>query len=108
MATAQLHDASLDCARSECVGALFKVLGSDAFRKDEEISLSVGEALATYASAFASSEDSMQLAVNEWPGDLDEDFAAALDPPPQVCLASQSVTMSSFWSVTMLSFRFSC
>ena len=72
--------------RSECVGALFKLLGSDAFRKDEEIGLVIGEALALFAEAFNTSEAdaSSKTDIENWPLDMDETFGRSISPPAQV------------------------
>jgi hypothetical protein len=86
VATGQLGNQQFWSAGSECFDALFRLLGSDAFRKDEEIALSVGEALATYASAYLSYEASVDKSGNEWPAGLDEDFVETLSPPPKVSL----------------------
>lgn len=96
VAAAHWNDTSMQSAKSECVDALVKLLGSDAFRKDEEIALSVGEALATYAAAFPTTEASAEAAANEWPADMDEDFARTLTPPGQVCLVVSSLRMPPF------------
>jgi hypothetical protein len=66
---------------SLCVDALFKLLGSSAFRKDEEIGLTIGEALATIAQADCalSSTD-----VKDWPLDMNETFAKNSSPAVQV------------------------
>lgn len=72
--------------RSECVDALFKLLGSDAFRKDEEISLAIGEALALFAEAYTILETDSSSTINteDWPLDMDEKFGRSLPPPVQV------------------------
>ncbi|VEU39441.1 unnamed protein product [Pseudo-nitzschia multistriata] len=66
--------------QSECVAALFKLLGSDAFRKDEEIGLAIGEALAL----FAETDKSTAMASGDWPLDLDETYARSLSPSCRV------------------------
>lgn len=72
--------------RAECVEALFKLLGSDAFRKDEEIGLFIGEALALFAESYNDIEiDSpSKTGTGHWPQDLDDVFASSLSPPNQV------------------------
>jgi hypothetical protein len=52
-----------------------QLLGAISFRKDEEIGLIVGEALAQYADCAAVGQDSI-----EWSEDFDEDFAGVLPP----------------------------
>ncbi|KAL3920061.1 MAG: hypothetical protein SGILL_003448 [Bacillariaceae sp.] len=82
--TSQRPETSIQTAQSECVDAIFKLLGSDAFRKDEEIALSAGEALATFASAYRSDNVLIEGSMNEWPDDMDVDFSRALPPPAQI------------------------
>ncbi len=74
--------------RLECVAALFKLLGSDSFRKDEEIGLVVGEALALFAEAYSTSQDdlSSETCAENWPLDMDESFGRTLSPPAQVSI----------------------
>lgn len=67
--------------RLECVDALFKLLGSEAFRKDEEIGLAIGEALALFAEAYSATGETD---TRDWPMDLDATFARSLSPPSQV------------------------
>lgn len=84
-ATAASSGSQTATARSECVDALFKLLGSDAFRKDEEIALSVGESLATFAEAYRI-EDAAAWATagSQLPSDMDLAFALNSPPPVQV------------------------
>jgi hypothetical protein len=70
-------------ARLECTDALFKLLGSDAFRKDEEIALAVGEALAVFSQAQMDAAITMND-VLPWPDGMDEDFAKKSSPPVHV------------------------
>jgi len=67
---------------SNCVAALFKVLGSDAFRKDEEIGLAVGEALATFAEADCNLLQ--KIGARDWPLGMDDFFARNSPPAVQV------------------------
>jgi len=79
------NGSGLGLSRLECVEALFDILGSLAFRKDEEISIVVGEALADYADAYSpdnvvwSSPDSA-----EWPTEYDDSYANQLPPHEHV------------------------
>ena len=66
--------------RSHCVDALFKLLGSEAFRKDEEIGLAIGEALATFSEAYKT----LDFGIQNWPMNMDESFARNSPPPTQV------------------------
>ena len=67
-------------ARLQCTEALFAILGGPAYRKDDELSLTVGEALVSYADAFGSGEWSSDSDL-EWPeGAYDEAFAHGLSP----------------------------
>ena len=71
-------------ARLQCVDALFSLLGSTAFRKDEEIALVAGEALAQFADAFSPRDATWTSEAESWPADLDEEFAKELPPHQQV------------------------
>lgn len=65
-------------ARLSCVDALFSLLGSQAFRADEEVALVAGEALALYADTPVGAVWSSHL--SEWPKDFDEKQAKELPP----------------------------
>jgi hypothetical protein len=71
-------------ARLQCVETLFSMLGSPAFRKDEEIALITGEALAVYADAFSPTAVVWSSQEDEWPAEMDDEFAKALPPHQQV------------------------
>ena len=75
---------------SECVEALFKLLGSDGFRKDEEIALVIGEALTLFAEASSTNETDAAsiIGTEKWPLGMNEEFARSLSPPLQVRLAN--------------------
>jgi proteasome component ECM29 len=75
---------NLGPARLECVAALFALLGSSAFRKDEEVALITGEALATYADAYSPKDVVWSSESADWPATLDEEFANELPPHQQV------------------------
>ena len=71
--------------RSACVDALFSLLGSNAFRKEEEIALSVGEALAEFAAAYKTADAAAWAKEKcRWPSDMDLDFALKSPAPVQV------------------------
>ena len=72
---------SLGSVRLACVDGLFVLLG-DAYRKDPEIALVVGEALAKYADSLGDGIWASDAKV--WPMDLDEEFAKDLPPHEQV------------------------
>jgi hypothetical protein len=82
--TSGVHDELIVAARSECVDSIFKLLGSDSFRNDEEIALSTGEALGIFASEYVPDEavENVEQITEEWPADFDETYAKAA--PPQV------------------------
>lgn len=65
-------------ARLSCVDALFSLLGSPAFRADEEVALVAGEALALYADTPVGAVWSSE--VSEWPKDFDEKQSKELPP----------------------------
>jgi proteasome component ECM29 len=65
----------LQCARLECVNALFELLGSISYRKEEEISIVVGESLALFADfSFVCPKAEV------WPREFDTSFANQLPP----------------------------
>ena len=70
-------------ACSECIDALFRLLGSDAFRKDEEIALSVGESLAVLFQSKAR-PDLFPTYSLPWPEGMDENFAQNASLPIRV------------------------
>jgi proteasome component ECM29 len=78
------EDAGLGPARVKCADALFALLGSMAFRKDEEIGLIAGEALASYADAYSPKNVVWGAANLEWPEDFSESFASQLPPHQHV------------------------
>ena len=73
-------------ARLKCVDALFLLLGSASFQKDEEVALWAGEALADYSDAYSPKDVEWSTAKSAWPDGNDEDFAKALPPHQQVRL----------------------
>eukprot|EP00934_Nitzschia_sp_Nitz4_P006344 Nitzschia sp. Nitz4//scaffold36_size144017//17459//24583//NITZ4_003068-RA/size144017-snap-gene-0.188-mRNA-1//1//CDS//3329549402//6334//frame0 len=77
-------DPNLMTARLKCVDCLFQLLGSNAFRKDEEVALCTGEALAMYCDAFSPSDVQWSSESRDWPTTLDEEFARSLPPHQQV------------------------
>jgi proteasome component ECM29 len=89
---------NLGAARLDCVEALFSLLGSTAFRKDEEIALITGEALACYADAYSPKDVIWSSQSSNWPDDLNEDFAKELPP-------HQQVSISNFHCVTKNYFK---
>lgn len=60
------------------------MLGSAAFRKDEEVALWTGEALALYSDAFSPKEVNWSSQTDEWPAEMNDDFAKVLPPHQQV------------------------
>jgi hypothetical protein len=71
-------------ARLKCVEALFLLLGSAAFRKDEEVALWAGEALADYSDAYSPKDVEWSTEKSVWPEDNNEEFGVALPPHQQV------------------------
>jgi len=68
-------------ARLQCVDSLFGILGSAVYKKDDELSLAVGEALVKYADAFGRGEWSSSGSGAEWPeGPYNAEFAFSLPP----------------------------
>jgi proteasome component ECM29 len=67
-------------ARLQCVDSLFNILGSAVYKKDDELSLAVGEALVKYADAFGRGEW-VTTSDSIWPeGPYDEEYAFSLPP----------------------------
>jgi hypothetical protein len=85
-AAAPFPGLQISSARSECIDALINLLGSDAFRKDEEVALSVGEALATLTEVYKVPVDSgeWEALASQSPFDMDTDFASKSPAPVQV------------------------
>jgi proteasome component ECM29 len=75
---------SLGAVRLDCVDSLFDQLGSAAFRKEEEMALIAGEALACYADAFCPRKDVWASQEREWPRDYNEQFSKGLPPHEHV------------------------
>lgn len=74
---------ALHGSRLQCIDVLVSLLGSAAYRKDEEIALRAGEALAAYAwvpkgLAWESS------GADTWPVEMDTEFSKTLPPHQQV------------------------
>uniref|UniRef100_A0A7S4MII8 Non-specific serine/threonine protein kinase n=1 Tax=Odontella aurita TaxID=265563 RepID=A0A7S4MII8_9STRA len=62
------------------VDALFALLGSTAFRKDPEISITVGEAIAVYADAYSPEGAVWTLPKEPRPSSFDDQYAKLLPP----------------------------
>ena len=71
-------------ARLSCVESLFALLGSTASRKDPEISLVVGEALACYADAYCPEGATWTTPNSDKPEMFDEMYSAELPPHKHV------------------------
>lgn len=89
-------------ARQKCVEALFLMLGSTSFRKDEEVALWAGEALADYCDSFSPKDVTWSTKEDIWPPDNNEEFALRLPPHQQVsviwCLNGVNIHGLSFGS----------
>ena len=72
--------------RLDCVDALFALLGSSANRKDLELPLLVGEALASYADAYSPEGCTWTYPETELPSTFDQSYANDLPPHAQVSL----------------------
>jgi proteasome component ECM29 len=79
--------ASIGSARIQCVDALFELIGSMAFRKDGEIALVAGEALATYADAYSPDNAVWSSSTDVWPEKYSESLYSQLPPHQQVLYA---------------------
>lgn len=71
-------------ARLRSLDALFAAIGSVAFRKDPEIGLLAGEALAAYADAFSPENAVWSIQSEPWPNDFSETYFGNLPPHEQV------------------------
>lgn len=67
-------------SRLQCIESLFAVVGSAVHRKEEELSLAVGEALVKYADAIGYGEWSATSDLVWESGSYDESFALSLPP----------------------------
>lgn len=73
--------------RLQCMGALFKALGSEAFRKSNEIALAAGEAIAKYADAYSPQNVTWSNLVQEKTDKFNEELLLKLPPHDQVIYA---------------------
>lgn len=70
--------------RLNCVDALFSLLGSPAFKADQEVGLIVGEALALYADSYAPDSTTWSSTVLAWPtGAFDSECMENMPPHEQ-------------------------
>ena len=74
-------------ARLQCVDALFTAVGSMAFRKDPEVALLAGEALAAYADAYSPKNAVWSTHSEAWPIDFNDEYLHNLPPHEQVLYA---------------------
>ena len=75
----------LHTARRMCIESLVGLLGSAAFRNEEEIAIGVGEALALYADAYNTTEnDTVAHPLKTWPETYDEGLAQEMSPTDEV------------------------
>ena len=78
---------SLKTLRLQSVDGVFALLGSTSFRKDAEISLVAGEALAAYADAYSPEGAEWTIPDKEEPEEFDDDYATDLPPHKHVSFA---------------------
>jgi len=71
-------------ARLECVESLFALLGSSSYRKDQEIILTVGEALALYADAYSPNGAQWTMPLQPRPTLFETAYANDLPPHVQI------------------------
>lgn len=86
---------NLGASRLGCVEELFNLLGSMAFRKDEEIGIIAGEALAAYADAFSPADVVWDATEEDWPDKYSEEFAQHLAPHRHVLYVLITKTLVS-------------
>ncbi|KAL7580750.1 hypothetical protein ACA910_001033 [Epithemia clementina (nom. ined.)] len=84
--------ADLQISRQLCVDAILSSVGSAAFRKEEEIALSAGEALGVHADSCMYVNSDLS-----WPDDFQDEFARKLPPQEHVLyfLTTQTLRASS-------------
>lgn len=75
---------SLKHLRLQCVDGIFALLGSTSFRKDAEISLVAGEALAAYADAYSPEGSEWSVPTVDESEEFDDNYAKELPPHRQV------------------------
>lgn len=71
-------------ARLRSIDALFAAIGSSAFRKDPEVALLAGEALAAYADAYSPENAVWSVQSEPWPIDFSEEYLRELPPHEQI------------------------
>ena len=76
--------ANIGSARTQCVDALFALTSSEAFRKDADVALAAGEALATYADAYSPDNAVWSSFTDVWPESYSESLLCQLPPHQQV------------------------
>lgn len=74
-------------SRLECVESLFSLLGSSSYRKDPEMMLVVGEALALYADAYSPDGAQWTCPTKKRPENFELSYANELPPHNQVSKA---------------------
>jgi hypothetical protein len=76
----------LHATRQTCVESLIGLLGSAAFRNEEEIAIGVGEALALYANSYsnAGETDTNNHSIKKWPDTYHEGIRLELSPAEDV------------------------
>ena len=75
---------SLKHLRLQCVDGIFALLGSNSFRKDAEISLVAGEALAAFADAYSPEGSEWSVPTVDEPEEFDDNYAKELPPHKHV------------------------
>eukprot|EP00551_Chaetoceros_affinis_P007513 CAMPEP_0203684740 /NCGR_PEP_ID=MMETSP0090-20130426/48190_1 /ASSEMBLY_ACC=CAM_ASM_001088 /TAXON_ID=426623 /ORGANISM="Chaetoceros affinis, Strain CCMP159" /LENGTH=1703 /DNA_ID=CAMNT_0050553919 /DNA_START=614 /DNA_END=5725 /DNA_ORIENTATION=+ len=70
--------------RLECVEALFALLGSSSYRKDQEIGLIIGESLALYADSYSPMGATWSQPTQPRPANFESSYANELPPHAQV------------------------
>ena len=81
--TTASSDETIGTQRIACINTLYKLLGSAANKKDEDISILVGEALSQFADGY-SPRNAVWSNPGEWPEAFSEDFAGQLPPHENV------------------------
>lgn len=95
---------SVGPARIQCVDAIFNMIGSSAFRKDPEVAMVAGEALADYADAYGPESAIWSSSVGDWPDLYSDEYANELPPHSQVSTTVRTLVFFKHPSLLMIIF----
>ena len=93
---------SLKHLRLQCVDGIFALLGSNSFRKDAEISLVAGEALAAFADAYSPEGSEWSVPTVDEPEEFDDNYAKELPPHKHVSCVLWYDFVRVAWQLNLL------